>query len=268
MRLRKRTLNQVSFHLVDHCNLNCRGCFHYSPLVKEPKFKDLEQHKKEVARLAELNNNQKMRILLLGGEPLLHPQINDFCRITRELYPNAKIVISTNGTKLSSMNQEFFDVINKNQIVLRLSDYKLGLDLNKIIPNNIELYDVLDRKKMINASLNLEGGNAENNFNMCKRWEGSACINIRDGRIYQCGYCAYFDYFANYFNIKIEDADLHKNSIDMFTSSLEEIETYLNNPIPFCKYCNVHERLTNPNVAKDWDFSQRNIEEWVKQKEK
>ena len=263
MLIKQRTLNQVSFHLVDHCNLNCRSCFHYSPLVREPKFKNLEQHKKEIIRLAELNNNKKMHILLLGGEPLLHPQINDFCRITRTFYPNATITISTNGTLIPLMGQEFFDTINENQIILRLSDYDLKLDLQKIIPNNVELYRVLDRKKMINASLNLAGTNAEKNFDICRRWVGSACVNIRDGRIYQCGYCAYFDYFEKYFNLKLEEADLYKNSIDMFNSSLEEIEEYLNKSIPFCKYCNVHERLTNPEVAKDWSISQRSIDEWA-----
>lgn len=31
----KPSLDYVEFHLADHCNLNCRGCGHFSPIADE-----------------------------------------------------------------------------------------------------------------------------------------------------------------------------------------------------------------------------------------
>ena len=36
-------LMQIEFHLADHCNLNCKGCSHFSNLVPAPVFADKEQ---------------------------------------------------------------------------------------------------------------------------------------------------------------------------------------------------------------------------------
>lgn len=257
-----RTLNHADIHLTDHCNLNCKNCFHYSPLVQEPVFKDLEQHRQEMLRLAELtNHSDQFCIILMGGEPLLHPQAADFCRVTRECYPEAGITIITNGTMLPKMDQDFFDAVNESRVFIRLSDYNLSPELEKLVHDKIKLYDVVDRGDMMNLSLDFHGKTPEENFNICKKYDGCACISIRDGYIYQCSFCAYFDYFEKYFNLKLEDAELHKNGINMFTSTPEEIDEYLNNPIPFCKYCNVEYRINHP--ADEWGSSKKSVKEWT-----
>ena len=57
-------------------------------------------------RLAELtNHSDQMCIILMGGEPLLHPQVGEFCRVTRECYPEAGITIITNGTLIPKMGK-------------------------------------------------------------------------------------------------------------------------------------------------------------------
>lgn len=263
-----KKFNLICFHLVDHCNLHCKGCFHYAPLVTSPYFRSLEQHKKEIIRLSELINNNPIRILLLGGEPLLHPQVKEFCIITRQYFPKDEIMLVTNGLLLPKMDQAFFDTINNNNIIIKLSDYHLNENIKNILTEKVHSYRLINRGKMLNLSLNLNGTTAEENYKICKNINGFACANIRDGYLYQCGFIAYFDYFEKYFNLKLKDAELIKNGINIFTSNLEEIEQYLNNPIPFCKYCNAQYKTTNKSCLYDWQKSNYQIEEWVKQKEK
>ena len=261
----RRKLDHADIHLTDHCNLNCKNCFHYSPLVQEPVFKDLEQHRAEMLRLAELtNHSDQMCIILMGGEPLLHPQVGEFCRVTRECYPEAGITIITNGTLIPKMDKDFFDAVNETHTFIRLSDYDLNPELEKILHDNIKLYDVVDRGDMLNMSLDFHGSPPEENFDICKKYDGAACISIRNGYIYNCSFMAYFDYFEKYFNIKLTDAELEKNGINMFTATPEEIDEYLNSPHPFCKYCNANFRIFSGEALEEWGTTKHSMKEWTK----
>ena len=73
-------------HIVDHCNLNCRGCYHFSSLSEE-SFLDIDEFEKDIQRLGTLFDGCMERILLLGGEPLLHPDINKFIITVRRYFP-------------------------------------------------------------------------------------------------------------------------------------------------------------------------------------
>ena len=63
----------LEFHLVDHCNLNCRHCAHYSP-VAEPRFATMDEVA-EACRVASIIRPKRFHVL--GGEPLLHPGIDE-----------------------------------------------------------------------------------------------------------------------------------------------------------------------------------------------
>ena len=65
-------------HITEACNLNCRGCSHFSVLAK-PKHKDLAEFEREYKRLAEIEEIHTMR--LMGGEPLLNPNFMEYLRI-------------------------------------------------------------------------------------------------------------------------------------------------------------------------------------------
>ena len=74
-------------HITEHCNLNCKGCYHFSPLAKE-EYLDINEFERDLRRIYELCGDNVERITLLGGEPLLHPDINRFIEVTRKIYAN------------------------------------------------------------------------------------------------------------------------------------------------------------------------------------
>ena len=71
--------NQIRFivDIVDHCNLNCKGCGHFSPLAPK-SFLDIETFENDLRRLNGLLNGNIYCFELMGGEALLHPQLEDF----------------------------------------------------------------------------------------------------------------------------------------------------------------------------------------------
>lgn len=110
--------NKVGYHLADHCNLNCAGCNHFSPLTKE-KYADLTLLEKNIQRLMEVLDISEFNFV--GGEPLLHPDVISAIKIVRKYYDGI-LNITTNGILLKKFNKAVFNEYNVNVIV---SDYHL-----------------------------------------------------------------------------------------------------------------------------------------------
>jgi MoaA/NifB/PqqE/SkfB family radical SAM enzyme len=78
-RLFDRKPLQCSLYVTDQCNLDCAYCTEYDNSRPHPSIDDL---KKWVRKIRELGT---MRIALVGGEPLVHPDIVELVRYCREL---------------------------------------------------------------------------------------------------------------------------------------------------------------------------------------
>lgn len=124
-------LEKIDVHLTDHCNLNCQGCTHFSPLAQE-FYLDLQDFKNDIGRLAALTGAKLGQMFLLGGEPLLHPQLMQFFQIAREFFPNTQIIIITNGILLPEQPDEFWLACKKSNIRIWVSLYRLKIDYETI----------------------------------------------------------------------------------------------------------------------------------------
>jgi len=86
----------LELHIVDHCNLDCVACSHESPFFPK-RFEDPDQLAQSLERLWQCYHTPLLKIL--GGEPLLHPQINEIIRVVKRL-TGARVRVVTNGTHL------------------------------------------------------------------------------------------------------------------------------------------------------------------------
>src|SRR5205085_10233230 len=84
---------QCSLYVTDRCNLDCAYCTEYDNSRAHPPIDDL---KKWVKKIRELGT---MRIALVGGEPLTHPDIVELVRYCREL--GFATSLTTNGFLLT-----------------------------------------------------------------------------------------------------------------------------------------------------------------------
>lgn len=81
----------LEYHLVDSCNLNCAGCSHYSSLVDKHTYQTVEEIINDFTLLKDKVGNNLRNLRLLGGEPLMHPQICECLKTIRELFPNTNL---------------------------------------------------------------------------------------------------------------------------------------------------------------------------------
>ena len=259
-------IEYLEHHIVDHCNLNCVGCSHFSPLADQ-WFENLEDFKKDFSKLASMTEVGTSR--LMGGEPLLHPQVTEFIKIARELFPNTDLQLVTNGLLLSKRKDEIMDLCNDLHVTICVSDYHI-IDLKKALEGF--KYTRVDYKaRLYNVCLDPFGSrNNIDSFNHCDlhifHW-----YYFQGGRFYPCCIFANIQHFNKYFKKELEESDISEFmtlrtpekdeiSISIHEHTIEEVEQFLNIPKEVCKYCDTIQRQ---KAYKDFCVSKREMLEWI-----
>ena len=96
--------NTLQIFLTNRCNLSCEGCFARNIIQRDNSNISFEEYSKVFHDF--LNKGGK-QINLLGGEPLLHPNIKDFVKFNKE--HDVKTLIYTNGYFLNRFDKEDFE---------------------------------------------------------------------------------------------------------------------------------------------------------------
>ena len=260
-----RELIDVQIHIADHCNLKCWGCDHFSPLANEG-YADVDGFTRDMRRLGEIFNGQASRIALLGGEPLLNPEVERFFPIARSFFPAAPIHLVTNGVLLGSKPDGFWAACRHHNISIVVTIYP-GLEKSftankdKADSMGVMLLHYGKKPSVLKTSrhepLDLEGRQRpEDSFKRCPR--ANHCIQLLDGRLYTCTTVPNVRFFNNYFDKNLPISD--KDSIDIHRAkNASEIFNFLARPIPFCRFCNIKKS----SRYHPWRISDKNIKEWT-----
>jgi len=250
---RQRQKLKFQVHLAEHCNLNCRGCFHCSPLA-EPELLSVEEYERDARRLSELFGGQLDSLELLGGEPLLHPQVKEFFRISRDCFPTGRIQLLTNGVLLKQMKEDFWQAMHDYDIVLACTEYPLNVDYRAIeakakehgvrYMNFVLMRDEQGRKVLEHYHFDPKGGHDfRENFYRCYR--SNFCIYLLHGHLYSCVLGGNLHHLKRYFHCDGMDLNEAANSIDIHKAgSAEEISRFMLRAMPLCAYCNLHDEKT------------------------
>lgn len=260
-----RPLEKLQFEvdITAHCNLNCKCCSQFSCIAEE-EYIDVEKMEKDFRRLGELFEGEVNRIYLIGGEPLLHPQIIECMKIARKYFRTGNISVFTNGLLLLKQDDEFWKVCRNQGIDIIVTKYPISLDYNKIIEKaraeqvEFSFFSTSeDYKYMTNLGLDIEGKqDIFKSFIHCG--EANNCIKLKDGRLFTCTRPAAVYKFNQFFGKNLEVVD--EDFIDIYKAeSKDEILRKLSSPIPFCRYCNV----LGERRAMEWGQTSKNIEEWL-----
>ena len=250
------SLEYLELHLTDHCNLNCRGCSHFSPIA-EKWFAPLADYQRDIERLAELFFNIR-KIRLLGGEPLLHPDVNAFITSTRKAFPLSSIVLVTNGILLTSMDESFWACCRKHHVSIDMTVYpplagKIKAIETLVRQNGIRF--ISHRADEFTIQRNLKGDSRPDKaMHVCR--EKFYCPFLREGKLYICALPALSHHYNNRFGKDIPSdgyADIHSPQI-----TGEEILNRLNTPASVCRYCTT----TGTEIYK-WDVSRKEEWEWA-----
>jgi MoaA/NifB/PqqE/SkfB family radical SAM enzyme len=246
-------------HLTDHCNLNCKGCAHFSNLCP-PTFADLGEFEADMQHMASIFSRVK-QIYLLGGEPLLHPKVAEFVRVARKAFPKTKIYLMTNGTMVMRMNDDFWDALHETKTILLCDSYPINLPVIEINlmgkEHRVKVEWTAQRKEFFKIPIDPAGGHdAASSFKRCQGYNN--CPIIRDGRLYPCAYTAFADVFREMFGVgglQVYPTD----SIGIRDEpDPEQVIEFLRNPVHWCSNCDMDRR-----EFYEWGRSKRDISEWT-----
>lgn len=251
-------LHRVVIHLTDHCNLNCKGCSHFSNLAA-PAFADPDRLDAELERLAALF--EVTEVYLLGGEPLLHPELETLLRSARRRLPRAKLILLTNGILLPKMGPEFWRTMGEQRITLMYDDYPIQLKTDlfreRAREHDVEVDVMEHHDEFFKLPIDVSGSqDPADSFARCRTVAN--CPTLRDGRLYPCAYIAYIDLFSERFGVEgLEPGP--DDSISIFeTGDANRIMDFLLSPVPWCSHCDFG---AAENYA--WGISSRSMDEWT-----
>ena len=223
-------LPQVEMHISDCCNLNCKGCTHFSPLFNkidadfETRINDVKNLRKKITHI--------MGFSLLGGEPFLNPAIGEYAQEIRRILPNTRLTIVTNGILLPKVSKDILEQIKTSEFVINISEYiPTHEHIDEIIKCLDEvgvIYKIRKIDSLFNKPLDLRKKKYDN------KCISNGCVNIYNGKISRCPTLMYVSKFNETFEQK-----LPTDGIMPIEGTYEgkELLIKLREPVPLCAYC-------------------------------
>jgi uncharacterized radical SAM superfamily Fe-S cluster-containing enzyme len=261
--IRATALDSLDVCVAEHCNLGCYSCNHFSQLA-EPECADLAVVEHDLKRLSGLSGGNIPVIYLVGGEPLLHPELPEFMRAARQYFPKSRVQIVTNGLLLLAQKDIFWESVKKYNIVMSPTKYP-GVNWEKIENRAAEFgyrFSYFDHsgnteKASRKFCLDLSGGqDSRKSFKRCCM---AACtVAVQNGRVATCSFVFNMRHFNKYFrqNIPVTEMD----SIDIYKAqTMREIVDFVNRPIPLCRYC----KSMGEEISGPWRKTEYAISEWT-----
>lgn len=135
--MRKPTLPFVETMITQVCNLSCTGCTNYSDLQHEG-YVTWKQGKLEIERWLE-----RVDILdfgILGGEPLINPEVSEWIYGLRELMPDAQIRFTTNGILLKKSWHVVEQLAEIGNCVFKITLHKENFGVRESVQKIVDSY--------------------------------------------------------------------------------------------------------------------------------
>lgn len=225
-------------NIVDSCNLKCKGCTHFSNLFDENIFVDYESLLDDLKQISQKVYIAELR--LLGGEPLLHPELEKIIESVRKILPFTDINVVTNGLLITKVSENLFDIMRKSDI---------GFHISRYIPTNHQMENIVRRLEKENVNFFIEDAtitqfgktlDMKGKSNAKKAQE--ACISLgcrflRNRKMYKCPFEGLIDIFADIYGYKQIPENRGFDIYDENINWERKLEEYFLRPVEMCKYC-------------------------------
>jgi organic radical activating enzyme len=186
----------LEYHIADHCNLRCDHCCSFSPILKK-WFADPDEFERDLQAVGRVVRPEFVKIV--GGEPLLHPQLERLLIIAKSLAVGPRIQLTTNGFRIDRLTARGWDCLDMIAVSL-YPEPTLPKDLIRFIARQaaarkIEVnWKVQDKFTCLDRTGLADYEDAKRVFQDC--WIRHRCNSIKQGRFYCCTRPQYIQKFA------------------------------------------------------------------------
>ena len=250
---------RLEFVVTDYCNLNCKGCTHYSPVAPR-QFEALDLLRQEMEHLGRTCGKQVAKAYLIGGETLLYPHLTQAMRSLRENFPTQRLYIFTNGLLLGRMSDEFWSLARELDFIIAITIYPVKVDYDRII--------ALCHEKGVRTEIYGDRGcsgsffrfplspdKEKNNFKKHMTCFNRGCISVIGGWIYPCSISGCVSHLNKAFGTDFRHEEGDRLKVSEVKSAKEILRLY-RRAVPFCGYC----RKPSP---EPYGLSRRAPSEWI-----
>jgi organic radical activating enzyme len=181
-------LHAVEINAVWHCNLACVACTHASPVAQRGQA-DPDIVRADLSRLGKVAYIKEIRIL--GGEPLLHPDLPALLRAVRDCGLPATVRVSTNGTRLHLTDFRWLDHVDEVH-VSRYPGTRVAPEAIGELASRCDLAGKTLIVKDFHAFRHilppepLTPAQTQAVFDTCQQAHGWSCHTVHDGQVYLC----------------------------------------------------------------------------------
>lgn len=245
----------LNTNLIDACNLNCKGCTHFSSLFDRNEIYPLENFRRDLQRLSEVADVVSFH--LLGGEPLLLKNLDEYVKITRRYFPKTNIRIITNGLLIPTISQAVIDALIETKTVVAVSLYpptrKILDKLRATLESNKILHEIGDFIESFYVFMTFNGNNdPEKSRKSCIG--NDICRFLRGGKIYKCPLDGLSYRFTEKFGI---EGYPRSTGVDIYAENFSALLPMLDGNIELCGWCSERVRKfpwqpENKPQIEDW----------------
>ncbi|MCR5595683.1 MAG: radical SAM protein [Lachnospiraceae bacterium] len=248
----KPRMSYIEYHISFHCNLKCAGCTHFSNIIDEERFGDYEKFCNDLIRLQEFFWGIS-KIRLMGGEPLLNPELPKFIYAARSAFPDADIRVVSNGLMLRDHHTEILEAMRNTATFFDVSMYPPTRgsinNIYKICKDNGVKLTVTSDVEEFMARMNLQGdSDIAEAYKACP---SSHCNYLYDGHISTCVMPQVIEIFNKKYGLDIQPGE--QDVIDIYEDGLDgyKLMERLKSPMDICRYCDVQSRFYQWFVSSD-----------------
>jgi organic radical activating enzyme len=279
----KHYFSKIEFYITNVCNLNCNNCnrFNNYSFTGWQRWSDYEQIYQEWSNFIDIDH-----IVILGGEPLLNPDIVSWIYGLNKIFKR-NVQILSNGTHINKVNG-LYESLTQNgnwlgiswhnsdtldHIDMLVKDFLAGdvVTIDKHHPDNQFGADIIWKDKN-DVAIPLWLQNEFYKSAIIPNSYGKLTLHNSDpytahancgfvkyknyhfikGKLYKCGPVALLPEFDKQHKFDISDADrqllnsYEPLTVDSYLERGEEFLKNLNDPLAQCKFC--PENLGQHNV--------------------
>lgn len=258
-------MEYMVFNILDHCNLKCKGCDHFA-CVSDEYIVPYEKLHKDIERMSEiLHGDNVMKIAVMGGEPLLHPELLEILKDVRKYFPYAIIRLTTNGLLLLQQKEEFWQTCREYDITIVNTKYPIQIDHQKIREMakkqgvKFQYFEGTGDDTVKTSSkktITLDGTNDPvKSFAQC--YISNYGNFVMEGKFYGCPFsCQSYRIFNKKFDKNLRMTE--KDYLDIYkVRDMQELFEFSAKPRPYCRYCSGIDRW------HEWERTKKDISEWV-----
>jgi hypothetical protein len=210
---------KLEMHVTHRCNLRCAGCNHFAndgggkPVPFELGASWLRPWSARI---------EPVHFSFLGGEPLLNPELPEYLRLGRAIWPHTHIRLISNGLLLDRWRERLWIVLAETSVRLTISvhsrDPRYVRRLEPVLARARDLAAahgvVLESRDCVTgwyrpyrgagrAMLPFEDGDPEASWQVC---ESKHCVTLQDNALWKCPPIAHLPRVAEAFDLARQPA--------------------------------------------------------------